>query len=59
MDLSTSTDSSSPSKLAMLVGDDIGVLLFLTGEDVSLSLISDDVDTLLPANVKSRVSSTK
>jgi hypothetical protein len=43
----------------MLVGDDTGVLLFLTGEDDSLSLISDDVDTLLPANVKSRVSSTK
>lgn len=59
MDLSTWTDSSSPSKLAMLVGDDTGVLLFLTGEDVSLSLISDDVDALLPANVKSRVSSTK
>jgi hypothetical protein len=58
LDLRNSTDSNSPSKLAMLVGEETGVL-FLTGED-SLSLRSAAVDMLLPdANVKSRVSSTK
>jgi hypothetical protein len=56
-DLRNSMDSNRPSKLAKLVGEDTGVLYF-TGEDpLSFSLIS--VDMLLPANVKSKVSSTK